>query len=119
MDRATAAETWTRLDAARPAPLAVTWPWTETWLDHYGDVVEPELLAVERDGAPVAVALVTRSSVRHKGVPVREAHLGTAGEPAEQNVFVERNGLHAAPEDRDAVAGALVEHLHETGGWDE
>ena len=113
-----AARVWRRLDELRPPALAASWRWTEAWLDHFGDPVEPELVAVERDGDPVAVALLTRATVRRKRVPVREAHVGTAGEPAGETVFVERNALHAAPEDRAAVAAALVEHLRAGGGWD-
>lgn len=118
LDRSDAGAVWTALDARRPPALAASWPWTQIWLDHYGDVVDARPVVVERDGEDVAIALLSRSVLRRRGVPVRVAHVGTAGEPPEDTVYIERNSLHAAPEDRAEVAAALVDRLREDGGWD-
>lgn len=123
LSRAAARDAWTALDAARPPRLAASWAWTETWLDHFGDTVEAELVAVEEPGrsaaTPLAVALLTVGTERRRGVPVRHAHIGTAGEPQADTVYVERNALHAPPERRAEVARTLVAHLQDAGGWDE
>ena len=115
LSRDDAARAWARLGAA---PLAASWAWTETWIEHYLDVVDAQLVAVERGDDVVGAALLTRSTRRRRGVPVRTAHIGTAGEPEAETVFVERNALNCKPEIREAVAAALVEHLRATGGWD-
>ena len=117
LTREEAAAVWSRLDERGTAPLAVSWPWTDTWLEHYGDVVDAELVAVERGGEPVAVALLARTTVKRRGIPVREVHVGTAGEPQGETVFVERNALNTTI-DRADTATALLGHLADQGGWD-
>jgi CelD/BcsL family acetyltransferase involved in cellulose biosynthesis len=109
---------WTALERAlggAPA-LSCSWAWTETWLQHYADVVEPRFLVGEADGEPRAIALVTRAP----GGPLRPRtlHLGTAGEPRGSSVFVERNRLLVAPAERAAFATALMDALAAEGGWD-
>jgi CelD/BcsL family acetyltransferase involved in cellulose biosynthesis len=115
--RAEAAERWTALEAAleRP-PLSCSWAWTETWLAQFGDVVPHRFLIGSADGEPRGIALVTEAPRRP--LRPRTLHLGTAGEPPGSSVYVERNALLVAPEDRAAFATALVERLVADGGWD-
>lgn len=118
--RARAAEAWRTVEAAAPdVPPFARWDWTQLWLDHYGDAVPHDYVVVERDGAPCGAALLTRSTRSAGPLAVRRMHLGTAGEPAGEGVFVEYNGLCASRADRAAVARAVLAHVHRTGGWDE
>lgn len=115
--RRVAAAVWRSLEADVGAPgLACSWAWTSTWLEHYGDVVDHRFVVGERDGLPRAIALVTYGARRP--LRPRTVHVGTAGEPAGSSVFVERNRLLAAPEDRRAFAEALAASLRRDRGWD-
>lgn len=96
--------------------LSCSWAWTGTWLDHYGDVVPHRFALGERDGEPLALALVTRQPVRPPRP--RAVHVGTAGEPAGTGVFVERNRLLVAPAERAAFAAALLGALGAERAWD-
>jgi hypothetical protein len=119
-ERGAAAAIWQELEARTSALLACSWRWTETWLDHYGDLIPHRFAVGERSGTPVGIVLVTRGvGERRARVPVRTLHFGTAGEPGGDSVFVERNGLLALPEHRAAFARALLGSLAAGGGWDE
>lgn len=119
LDREDAATLWPALDARTGTlPTPVSWPWTEAWLDAYGDAVAHELVAVEDAGRPVGAALLTRRTLARGPMRIREVHVGTAGEPRGEEVIVERNRLHAPGADHDAVARALVAYLQESSDWD-
>ena len=118
--REQAGEAWRAVEAAAPdVPPFARWDWTELWLVHFGDVVPHEHLIAERDGVPCGAVLLTRSTVSRGPLTVRRLHLGTAGEPAGEGVFVEYNGLCAPSAERTAVARALLAHAHRARGWDE
>ncbi len=118
-DRALAGDTWRAVESSTPdvAPFA-GWDWTELWLEQFADAVPHEYLVVERDGAPCAAALLTRSVRRYGPLTVRRMHLGTAGEP-EGSIFVEYNAICSGEADRADVAQAVLAHAHRRGGWDE
>jgi Acetyltransferase (GNAT) domain len=112
---------WTDLEGVIERPgLACSRRWVETWLDHYGDIVPHRFVVGERAGVPVGVVLVTRGvQQRRARVPVRTLHLGTAGEPPVDSVFVQRNRLLVTPEHREAFASGLLAALWREAGWDE
>lgn len=115
--RAEAQAIWTKLEAALGAPsLTCSWAWTGTWLEHYGDAVAHRFLVGEAGGEPRAIVLVTEGPRR--ALRQRTLHLGTAGEPSGSTVFVERNRLLAAADERAAFAAALVDRLLAERGWD-
>ncbi len=118
--RERASEAWRAVETAAPGvPPFVRWDWTELWLKHFGDVVPHEHLIAERGGVPCGAVLLTRSTVSRGPLTVRRLHLGTAGEPAGEGVFVEYNGLCAPAAERTAVARALLAHARRARGWDE
>ncbi|MGE0297540.1 GNAT family N-acetyltransferase [Pseudonocardia sp.] len=117
-DAALAAPFWAvieqRQEVHRPA---VSWAWTSAWLRHFGDTVNARFALVERRGEPVAAALLTVSSRSRLGA--RKLHLGTAGEPAGEGVYVEYNDVLCAPSDRTDVVHTLLHAIREEPGWDE
>lgn len=118
--REQAGQAWRAVEAAAPdVPPFARWDWTELWLEHFGDAVPHEYLIVERGGVPCGAVLLTRSTVCRGPFTVRRLHLGTAGEPAGEGVFVEYNGLCAPSPERAGVARALLAHVHRARRWDE
>lgn len=93
--------------------LTTSWTWVATWLDAYGDAVPHRfLVATDAAGAPVAIALATRGRAQRRGpLPVRTAHLGTAGEGDLGGVYVEYNRLLALPGHRAAALRAFADQL--------
>lgn len=84
---------WQALDAAHPTPfITASFDWNQTWLTHYRDVVQPGVAVGRIDGEIVGLWLVPRSTHRSRGpIPLRTVHLGTAGEPESDSLFVEHN----------------------------
>ena len=118
-ERSAAGEIWQALEARIDGGgLACSWDWTSVWLDHYGDVV-PHRFAVGMAGdAACAVALVTSGVGRSRGpFKLRTVHLGTAGEPRGEGVFVEYNRVLVDPDQRAAFADALMRELREDPSW--
>jgi len=113
---------WQALEArvAPSAGLACGWTWTSAWLDHFGDIVPHRFLIAERDRVPVGAALLTEGVGRRRGpFAVRTLHVGTAGEPPDQSVYVEYNRLLTAAEDRADFARAVVAAVRRQPGWEE
>jgi len=118
--RAEAERLWRSVEARIPSvPLACSWDWTVTWLRHYGHAVPHRFAVAEAGGRERGVTLLTEEERRRGPFRLRKVHIGTAGEPPGEGVYVERNGILADPGDRDAVAGALLETLRREGSWDE
>lgn len=112
---------WRELEARlAPGWLTCSADWTETWLEHYGRLVPHRFAVGEREGQPCALALVTEGVGQRRGpIPIRTLHLGTAGEPPRNGVYVEYNRLLVAAEDRPAFAVALVEAIRRDPRWNE
>ncbi|GAA1861203.1 GNAT family N-acetyltransferase [Pseudonocardia ailaonensis] len=114
-----AGELWRRVEAGLATPaLAAGWTWTSTWLEHFGDVVPHRFLVAYRGDEPVATTLVTFSRTGPRVFPRRRLHLGTAGEPVAESVFVEYNDLLCAPEELPAVCRAVAAAVRTVPRWD-
>jgi CelD/BcsL family acetyltransferase involved in cellulose biosynthesis len=100
---------WRGLERAVGAGLTNSWDWVESWLHHYGDLI-PHHFAIAGGARGVrGVALLTHGVGQTRGpIPVRTLHLGTAGEPPSDTVWVEYNRPLVAPDDRSAFAAALL-----------
>jgi CelD/BcsL family acetyltransferase involved in cellulose biosynthesis len=119
-ERPRAASAWRTVERAMPhVPLTCSWPWTATWLDHYGDLVPHRFAVAESGDGPVAAALLTSSTRRKGPFRLRSVHVGTAGEPQGDSVFVEYNGLLAARGSREEFARALLDGVREQLAPDE
>lgn len=103
-------------ESAEPVALSCSWAWTETWLTQYGAVVGHRFLVGEHDGRAVGMALLTEAPRRP--LRPRAIHLGTAGEPYGETVFVERNRLLVADAQRPAFATAVAAYVAAQRGWD-
>lgn len=113
--RAEIAPLWSQVEElVQPRALMTSWDWTETWLQHYGDVVDHSFVIAHSHGAPCAAALVTHSQQYALG-PLRApvVHIGTAGEPRGESVATEYNRLLAEPAARHPFAHALTEYVRD------
>lgn len=119
-DRAQAERVWLSIERDLASPgLTCSWAWTGAWLAHYGDVVPHRFVVGVIEGRDVAAALVTRSAGRYpRLIGASQAHIGTAGEPRGETVYVERNRLLVGDEHRDAFAAALVADVERDPRWD-
>lgn len=112
VERDSVGSLWEGLEADGADPgLFASWQWTRTWLEHFGASV-PHCFAVVRSGRePLGAALLTFDSYRRGPFTFRRVHFGTAGEPSDDTVFVERNRLLARPADVTQVAAALIQFV--------
>jgi len=111
-ERDSVGSVWERLEAegADPGPFA-SWEWTRTRLEHFGTTV-PHCFALVLSGRePLGAALLTFDRRRRGPFAFRRVHLGTAGEPPAETVFVERNRLLTRPEDAVQVGTAIIRLL--------
>lgn len=120
-DRVEAGRVWAALERELGnGSVACSWRWTETWLEHYGEVVAHRFAVAEAGGRPRGIVLVTRGPARWDGpVRIRTVHLGTAGEPRGEGVYVEYNRVLAHPSYSAGFAAALIDALSQERGWDE
>src|SRR3712207_5615346 len=119
-ERDSVGSVWERLESegADPGPFA-SWQWTRTWLEHFGTTV-PHCFAMVLSGRePLGVALLTFDRHRRGPFTFRRVHLGTAGEPPGETVFVERNRFLDRPEDEAQVGAAIVRLLQRLPRIDE
>ncbi len=119
-DRDAAGRAWLEVERWTDSrAVSCSWAWTDTWLSHFGDVVPHRFVFGVEAGGDVAAALVTESAARYPPVVgARLAHIGTAGEPRGDGVYVERNRLLVADAQRDAFAAALLENIEHDRRWD-
>src|SRR3954451_16011894 len=103
-----AERTWRVLEPRVAAGgLTSSWAWTSTWLEHYGDLVPHRFAVGETAGGTCGIVLVTRGA-RHRWPRLRTVHLGTAGEPRGDSVFVEYNRILVEQDRRKGFAAALL-----------
>jgi hypothetical protein len=119
-DREAVGEVWEHLESnGAVRSLFVSWTWTRTWLESFGSVVPHHFVVVGPPDDPVGAAPVTLDRHRRGPFRFRRAHLGTAGEPPGETVFVERNCVVALPDRSPEVADALAGHLRTLPGIHE
>lgn len=112
-------DAWRHLEARHPG-LSCSWDWTAAWVAHFGDLARPRVVALRRAGEVRGLALLSHGTGhRHGPVPVRTLHLGCAGEPPGRSVCTPYNRLLAAPEDRPALAAAVLDAARHLRDWDE
>jgi hypothetical protein len=83
--------------------------WMGAWWDSFGESLKPEIWRwTDRDGAPVAMAVVSLQRVRVGPVSILAASLNATGE---DRIASEHNAIPCLPQHRDAVLRSLVDTL--------
>lgn len=112
---------WRRLEEKLNSPaLMCSHSWTETWVEHYGDLVPHQFVLAYKGSELCGAALLTHGVGQKTGpFPVRTVHLGTAGEPEPDSVCVEYNRLLVEKKHQTAFLRALIADIDQRPGWDE
>jgi CelD/BcsL family acetyltransferase involved in cellulose biosynthesis len=111
---------WAKLFAQSGASFFLSDRWVTTWLDVFGEQLEPKILLfrLEQDAEPVGACLLVRSVSWLGFIPVRRVYLNCAGESEADSTCIEYNRLLCLPGYQRDVASALQRHLQEDS-WDE
>ncbi len=111
---------WTQVEQSlRNPPLHASRNWTETWLNHFGDLVPHRFVLWQVDSRYRGVALLTAGVGNRIGIWNERAwHLGTAGEPDADSVCIEYNALLCPAGLREPFLRDLLQHLETENGWD-
>lgn len=119
--REEAGELWRGLEARLGGVrLAVSWDWTETWLEHFGDLLAHRFVVARREGEVRGLALLTEARHHRRGpMRLRTLHLGCAGEPQPDTVSTPYNGVLAAPGDLQPFAAEVLAVADADRRWDE
>ncbi len=119
--RATALSEWRLLEVELSnTRLTCSSLWTEIWLKHYGAIVPHQFAIASRGGLTCGIALLTQGVDQHTGpIALKTWHVGTAGEPEPDSVFVEYNSLLARPDDQVDFGCALWNWVREQTNCDE
>ena len=104
----------------QPGRLACSWEWTQTWLDHYGDLIPHRFAIGRQQGHICGLCLLTEGVDQREGpFGVKSLHVGTAGEPERDSVCVEYNCLPVQERHQAEFLRALSETVAREPGWDE
>ncbi|MBI1345268.1 GNAT family N-acetyltransferase [bacterium] len=119
-DRSQVLSRWEQVEKQHGAlPLLASRAWTETWLDHYGDLVPHRYGVLEVAGRCVGVMLLTRGVDDRDGLfRERTWHCGTAGEPSADSVFIEYNNFACLPEFLGSFVQTMLSQLMQESDWD-
>ncbi len=100
---------WQDLEhSIRNTGLTNSWPWIKTWLDNYGDIVQPTFAFGKQDNQLIGAALIIKATHRIGGIPIPSVGLGTAVAS-----YVEYNRLLVAPENLDTFVMGLIPTLQQ------
>jgi len=112
-------EWWRELQERADCRVFLSWPWIGTWAEL--TAVAPQVL-IARDGDRImGLALLTPAEMRRHGwLSVRTLQLHATGDPAQDAITIEHNGMLV---DRVVAATAprlMLKHLLTNGGdWEE
>jgi Acetyltransferase (GNAT) domain len=110
---------WVKLADSSPySSFYVSAEWTGSWLEIFGELLQPEILVFEEQGVAVAACLLVKSTERRGPFRTRRIYLNTGGEDPADRGTIEFNSLLCSPGYEQAIAKALGIHLHALE-WDE
>lgn len=110
---------WLALEEKCQTSFFLSWTWISAWLSSYQPDVD--LLRVFHQGELVSLALLTKSNFSQwKRFASRRLHIHQTGEPSQDQIWTEYNGLLADPRHEEAVYAVLLPYLEKNyPAWDE
>lgn len=109
---------WEMLFEQSHASFFLSREWVETWLEIFGEQLEPEVLVFALDGETVGACLLVHRIFWRKYVPMRRVYLNCAGEAEADGTCIEYNRLLCLPGHEPHVSTALWRYLLKDT-WDE
>ena len=111
---------WQYLESKiKDVPITCTWEWVSTWIEHYGDVVDYCFIMGAYKGMPCGITIVSRETNRNLPVPVQSLHIGTSGEPYQDQVQMISNQILAIDKIRSIFYESLLDVITKYFPWDE
>lgn len=109
---------WRLLERQIRPGMFLSWHWLNSWLETLSE--DPLTVKVRRRNQLVALGLFgTHTERRHGLLKSKIAYLHQTGRPAEDQIWIEYNGLLASPEHRIPATQAVVTALLASGYCDE
>ena len=112
------APTWQALASACGASLFVSNAWVASWLEAFGEQLDPLILQFHDQHTVVGACVMVRRLAWRKVVPVRRWHLNCAGEAEIDDTAIEYNRIVCLPGRERDVADALQAWVSRLR-WDE
>jgi CelD/BcsL family acetyltransferase involved in cellulose biosynthesis len=109
---------WVKLSTESGASFFLSGHWVATWLEVFGDQLEPEILLFRVEQELVGACLLIRSYSWQTFLPLKRVYLNCAGENEADDTCIEYNRLLCLPGHERNVASALWQHLQKES-WDE
>jgi len=109
---------WGHLVDQTRASFFLTNEWVETWLEIFGEVLDPKILTFFDKRLPVGACILTSNIFRYRFLPMRRIYLNCAGEPEEDGTCIEYNRLLCLPGYESSIADAIRVYLSHSR-WDE
>jgi len=107
---------WVKLADSSPySSFYVSAEWTGSWLEIFGELLQPQILVFEEQGVAVAACLLVKSTERRGPFRTRRIYLNTGGEDPADRGTIEFNSLLCSPGYEQAIAKALGIHLLVSG----
>lgn len=111
---------WRKLEKEiRQAGLLSGWDWVETWLKFYADVIDFEFLIGSVSYKPVGIVLIVKEIRRPLPIPLQAYHIGTFGEPYQEQVRMINNRLLVSGAYFDDYVSALIRFFRTNYRFDE
>lgn len=113
------AEQWQALENNADCSFFQSWLWIGTWLQVYNPQVD--VLKVSHQGDVIALALIAcNQEVRFRFLKSTVAHLHETGNPQEDQLWIEYNGILSDRRFDDSLTAICMNYLiEEYAGWDE
>lgn len=116
----TVSEMWQGLEKQiNPDSITSDWDWVKTWIDNYQELVDYFFVLGFVENDLVAAVLVVRETNRLLPFPVKAFHIGTNGEPFQDQVKMIDNVLLVKKEYKNKFVIQLIEFITNNFDWEE
>ena len=92
--------------------------WVETWLEVFGEQLQPSILIFESGGQAMGACLLANAKTIHGFLRIKRLSVNASGEPSADTTYAEYNDILSRPGWQPSVAEALFEELSNRK-WDE
>jgi len=118
VDRPRLQQLWQSLEPRATPNFFLSWTWVNAWLTAFDPAFQ--LVSIQHEDELVGLGLLTaRTETRHHLLHSRVLRLGRTGDPQQDQIWVEYNGLLLDARHRQSAPHAVMSHLLQQNDWDE